>query len=189
MNKSKAKIVVNSFISIIQIVAGAFLAVMFGLCFLVTLFDLQEMGIAVLIVFIILTLCEVWLIRVGCKRRKLGKNFKIYVSAISNGSGSIPEIAQSVGVSEDVVRDNLNRMIKKRFFVNAYIDASTNCIIVGNRGNVNMEKTSSQSVQSDAASYSTHEVENENLARKVNAAEKYITNHGPWAQPPAQLVV
>ena len=56
--------------------------------------------------------------------------FKRYVAAISKiPTGSISDIAAALKTSVDEVKTNLNLMIQKKFFADAYIDHDTNCII------------------------------------------------------------
>ncbi|MCD7761694.1 MAG: hypothetical protein LUI14_00575 [Lachnospiraceae bacterium] len=130
MNKSKAKVVISSFIGIIQIVAGIWLAFGGGLCTLIAISDFEEFGIAALMCFLIVAFCGAFLARAGIRRRRLAKNFKLYVSVISGGNDYIPTMAQSLAMSEDTLKKNLEQLISKKYFVDAYLDVMSNRIIV-----------------------------------------------------------
>lgn len=140
MNKSKVAIVVTKTVSIIQMIAALSILFFFGLCTLVYIFDADTRasgGIEALVFFLIFDALGIWLFILSRKKSKLIKEFKKYVSSVSsNPDGYIPDIAASLGTSEDVVRKNLELMIKKKFFVNAIIDKDSNCIKIVNRQNV-----------------------------------------------------
>ena len=139
MNKSKVAIVVNKTVSIIQMIVAIAIFAFFGLYTLIYIFDADTRasgGIEVLVFCLIFDALGVWLFTLSRKKSKLIKEFKKYVSAVSNDpDGYIPDIAASLGTSEDVVRKNLELMIKKKFFVNAFIDKDSNCIKILNRQN------------------------------------------------------
>lgn len=139
MNKSKVAIVVTKTVSIIQMIAAVSILFFFGLGTLVYIFDADASasgGAAALIMCLIFDALGIWLFTLSRKKSKLIKEFKKYVSSVSsNPDGYIPDIATSLGTSEDVVRKNLELMIKKKFFVNAFIDKDSNCIKILNRQN------------------------------------------------------
>lgn len=139
MNKSKVAIVVTKTVSIIQMIAALSILFFFGVGTLLSIFDADTRatgGVAVLIMCLIFDALGIWLFRQSIKKSKLIKEFKKYVSAVSNNpDGYIPDIAASLGTSEDVARKNLELMIKKKFFVNAFIDKNSNCIKILNRQN------------------------------------------------------
>lgn len=139
MNKSKVAIVVTKTVSIIQMIAALSILFFFGVGTLLCIFDADTRatgGVAVLIMCLIFDALGIWLFRQSIKKSKLIKEFKKYVSAVSNNpDGYIPDIAASLGTSEDVARKNLELMIKKKFFVNAFIDKNSNCIKILNRQN------------------------------------------------------
>ncbi len=82
------------------------------------------------LVFIVLGVCcFVW---AGMNSSEL-KEFKKYVAVISNDpSGYIPNIAATLGTSENVVKSNLEIMIQKGYFESAFIDENSNCIVFAN---------------------------------------------------------
>ncbi len=139
MNNSKVAIAVSKTISFIQLVGGIILVFMFGLCAIMYLTDKEyagETGIAFLITCLIITGLGIWLITLSRKKKKLVREFKKYVAVISqDASGYIPDIATSLGTSEDIVKSNIELMIQKEFFTNAYIDRSSNCVVIGNKQN------------------------------------------------------
>ncbi|MDO5388005.1 MAG: hypothetical protein Q4F63_02105 [Clostridia bacterium] len=161
MNNSKVTIAVNRTISLIQLIAGIFFVFIFGICTIVYLFDKTisaDAGTSFLICCLVFDALGIWLIICSKKKKKLINTFKTYVIAISNdGSSHIPDIAASVGTSEDVVRKNLDIMIKKKFFQNAYIDQSANCIVI----------SSNKAVQNVTAS---NAFENKSQASKNNTS-------------------
>ena len=54
-----------------------------------------------------------------------------------------------MGVSSDIVKRNIELMIKKNYFVNAYVNQETNCIVLGG-GNTVKKQQENNSVQSYA---------------------------------------
>ena len=135
MNKSKAALAVSRIASIIQLVAGVFLLFIFGICTIMYFNDEQyRAGLdgSFLVFFLTFDVIGIVLILFSRKRSKLIKEFKKYVSYISaDPSGSIANLASSVGTSQDVVKKNLELMIKRKYFVNARIDQGKNCIVIG----------------------------------------------------------
>lgn len=137
MNNSKVAVAVSKTVSIVQMLCGIAALFMFGICTIVYLTDKEfasETGIAFLIVCLAFDALGVWLITLSRKKTKLIKEFKKYVTAISHDpNGYIPDIAASLGTSEDVVKNNIELMIEKKFFSNAFIDKNSNCIVLANR--------------------------------------------------------
>lgn len=148
MNNTKVAIAMSRMVSWIQMAAGWFFLVIFGACTLMYPFDadLQEDGIGMLIMCIVFDVISIALIMASRKRKKLIAEFKKYVSILSTDpSGSIANLAAAEGTSQDVVKANLELMIKRKYFVNAYINQETNCIIIG--GNRNQVPTSASAGQ------------------------------------------
>jgi hypothetical protein len=135
MNNSKVAIAVSKTVAIIQMLIGVFVLFMFGLCTIMYLSDgdfRADVGFAFLVVCIMFDALGFILINLSRKRNRLIKDFKKYVSYISTDpTGSIDNIAASMNTSVDVVKSNMELMIKRNYFVNAHIDANTNCIIIG----------------------------------------------------------
>ena len=87
-----------------------------------------------MIIYLIFDALGVWLIILSRKKAKLIEHFREYVTVISHdGDGFIPDIAASLGVPECIVEKNLEIMIKKRFFSNAFIDRNANSIVIVNK--------------------------------------------------------
>ncbi len=146
MNKSKAPIAVSKLIGVIQMFWGIFFAFCGGMCTIMYLTDAEfreEVGAGFLITCLIMLAMGIMLIMFSRKRKKLVLEFKKYVAAIStNPTGSIEKLATSVGTPSDIVKKNLDLMIKRKFFVNAFINLETNCIIIGNtENNISMQQT------------------------------------------------
>ena len=128
---SKARIAVSQIIEKIELIAGIMIAAFFALVGIICLPEEEGVGIAITcLVFVII---GIFLVHFSRKRHKLIVDFKKYVTAISaDGSGSIEKLSRTLNVAPDVVRNNLDLMIKKKYFVNAFINEETNGIVIGN---------------------------------------------------------
>lgn len=139
MNKSKVAIAVSKVASLVQMLAGIAIVFLFGLYTIVCLCDkdyLADGGISFLIICLIFDVIGVWLIVLSSKKTNLLKEFKKYVAVVSSDpDGYIPDIAASLGTSEDIVKKNLELMIKKKYFANAFIDQNSNCIVIASKQN------------------------------------------------------
>ena len=134
MNKAKVALAVDKTLSVVLKVVGIVSLVFWSIGLLVGLGEYEKVGMAYIIFVLILIGLSVLLIRKANKIAKLIDTFKQYVTIISNvPNGFIPDIASSLNTSEDVVRNNLELMISKKYFVNAYIDRNLNSIIIANR--------------------------------------------------------
>lgn len=146
MNNSKVAVAVNKTISIVQMLAGIALIFVFGICTIVYVSDKEfaaDSGVIFLLVCLAFDALGVWLIILSRKKAKLIRDFKKYVAAISHDpNGYIPDIADSLGLSEDAVKNNLELMIKKQFFSNAFIDRNSNCIVISNKQSASNEDAS-----------------------------------------------
>lgn len=70
----------------------------------------------------------------GIQIKKRQKRFKSYASLISTQQmTSIENLAASTGQSVDFVRNDLQKMIQKKFFANAMIDMAANEIVIGGK--------------------------------------------------------
>ena len=106
------------------------------------------MTVGFVIFCIIADILGIFLIMLSRKRKKLISDFKNYVNIISgNTSGSITNIAEVTGASQDIVINNLELMIKKGYFANAYIDRETNCIVL--KANNANKKETAESTQNE----------------------------------------
>lgn len=157
MNKSKVTIAVNKTISGIQMFIGIILLSIFVPGTIITLTD-RESSVDAEVGFIIFCLCMcvtgTLLVISFVKNIRLIEKFKQYVAAVSNNpDGYIPDIAASLGVSENVVKKNLDLMIKKKYFANAFIDMNSNCIVIANKPNANVN--TAQQPQTNTNTYTS----------------------------------
>lgn len=134
MNSSKTALVINQIIEKVQLVAGIIILLLFGLCTIMSLYD-HELGAGGFLQFCLV--CDVIglvLIIFSRKRRKLTVDFKKYVTALSgNETGNIDYLAAALNTSPDIVKSNIEKMIKKNLFANAYIDANSNRLVIGGK--------------------------------------------------------
>lgn len=129
MNSSKTAIVVSQIIEKLQLMIGIFIIIIFGLAAIICTFDGETDAGAVIAMYVCAAV-GVLLIVLSRKRKKLIKNFKIYVIRLSTDpTGSIDNLAIGLGTSPDVVKKNIQKMIDKKYFVNAYIDTNANRIV------------------------------------------------------------
>ncbi len=134
MKNSKVTIAVNKTLSIIQLVCGIIMVFFFGITIMLFIFDSSPNKFSIIIFCLFFVILGIWLISLSRKKSKLIKEFKQYVVAISSDpSGYIPDIASALGISTDILHSKLELMIKKKFFVNAYIDKNTDCIVIANK--------------------------------------------------------
>lgn len=137
MNNSKVAIAVSKLASIIQMLVGVFLLVIFGISTFMYLVDADLAaagGIVFFVTCLVFDALGVMLVIFSRRRSKLIKEFKKYVSVIcSEQTDSIASLASAMGTSTDVVKSNLELMIERNYFVNTYINQETNCIIIGSR--------------------------------------------------------
>lgn len=134
-NKSKTALIVSQITEKMQLILGILILGFFGLGTIGGLTD-EELGsdTAFLVTMIIFDLIGVLLIVLSRLRHKLIKNFKKYVTLLSNDpTGSIANLASALGTSETIVIRNLEKMMKKKYFFNAYIDKGQNRIVLPNR--------------------------------------------------------
>ncbi len=129
MNSSKAAIVISGIIEKVQLIAGIVITFIFGITAIACIGD-NNSPVDEKIVMFIFTAIGILLIIFSIKRKKLIKNFRSYVQRLSvDPTCSIENLASGLGTSQDVVKKNLEMMIKKRYFSNAYIDTKNNRIV------------------------------------------------------------
>lgn len=165
MNNSKAAIVVSQIIEKIEIIIGGLWAFMFIIVALVSMFDSQKDGAGTIIAMWVLGLLGVWVVWKGIRRKNMRLEFKKYVAELSNDpTGTLDNLAAATGTSVDVVKKNLQFMIKKRYFPNAHIDEQENRLVLPSRE----QKTGNQ-------------VQNMNFNNNGNIqqAVEYVTCHCP----------
>ena len=77
----------------------------------------------------------VGLILLGKKMKRLAKKYKNYITIVVNqGETNIQNIANITGIPYETVKADLEIMIDKKFFSNAYIDLGKGCIVIEHRG-------------------------------------------------------
>lgn len=131
MNKSKVAIVISQIIEKIQIILGALCAFVFILCAISFMFDETVDDVGLIICSWVLGILGILAVLCGLKRKKMRLEFKKYVAKLSvDPTGSLENIASSTGTSVDVVKNNLDFMIKKGFFTNAHVDLQKNQLVI-----------------------------------------------------------
>lgn len=132
MNSSKTAVAVSRIIATLQMLFGIFF-ILFGIT---GIFAYASSGYDLMEVFVVLLFLGVgiWLIVLRTRRQKLLKLFRWYVSILSeHGNGSISNIARVTHTSANDVQANLQKMIDKKYFLNAHIDLNTLCIAFPHR--------------------------------------------------------
>jgi hypothetical protein len=138
MNTSKAAVVASAVFGKIASIIGYALGVLGVIMLLGSMQESDSEGIVITLVFLAIA---VFAIVKGSKIKRRIKRFKKYVALISGGQmTSLDNIAASTLQSVDFVRNDLQKMISKKFFANATIDLKSNEIIIGGH------KTSAQTV-------------------------------------------
>lgn len=92
---------------------------------------------------IFFVLAGVSMILLGLNMKNTAKKYKKYISIIVNGGTSlIDKIAEASDINYDEVRADIDKMLEKGYFTGAYIDESTNEIILAENKNKIEKKTS-----------------------------------------------
>lgn len=145
MNKSKAAIAKSRTTIVVEILVGLVMLTFFGTATVMYMVDpgyASDLDISFFIVCLVLDVIGLRLVISARNGSLLLKEFRRYVAALPNvQDGSIPCLAAYLGTPEEQVRKNLERMMKKRFFANAYIDSSSNCVVISNRQNTTANPT------------------------------------------------
>jgi len=130
MNTSKAAVAANAVLGKLFSIAGYVL----GTFFLVpTVFGAFDDAGIIIFALIVVALC-VWAVIKGMQIKRRIRRFKRYVSLISTQQmTSIDNIAANTSQPVDFVKIDLQKMINKKFFVNASIDTAANEIIIGKK--------------------------------------------------------
>ena len=130
MNTSKAAVAANAVLGKLLSIAGYVLGTFFLLPTVFGTFD--DAGI-IIFALIVVALC-VWAVIKGMQIKRRIRRFKRYVSLISTQQmTSIDNIAANTSQPVDFVKIDLQKMINKKFFVNASIDTAANEIIIGKK--------------------------------------------------------
>ncbi len=121
VKKAKVNIVFNNILSIIFMLIGIVATILFLVPLLYTISGQSNSDM--LGTFIVLEALSVALFFWGYKKRAFIKLFKRYVYIISStNNGNLLSIAKLMGKTENTTIKNLQRMINKKYFINAYID-------------------------------------------------------------------
>jgi len=131
MNVSRAAVTISTIIGKLLSIFGYITAFITFIVIVVLVEDaanVDEVDIALLLIFIAIAAA---LITGGIKIKRRIRRFRRYVAFIStSGTTSIDNIAANTGKSVNFVRNDLQKMITKKFFANATIDYVTNEIII-----------------------------------------------------------
>jgi len=129
MNKSKKSVVIDSIFGKVSSVAGYGLVVigLIGLAVELTS-DFDRFGIILALIFLG---SGALLVLQGLRVRNRIIRFRNYVVLILNRQiTAIDVIAANVSKSTHFVREDLQKMINKRYFTNAFINPATNEIVI-----------------------------------------------------------
>ncbi len=160
MNEQKTALVINKTISVTEKIISIIILVFFGMMCIAALATLNSEGADTMLVFsLIMIILGILLLKKANKTNTLINNFKKYVAVFSNvPNGSIPDMAASLNQSEDVVTKNIEQMIQRHFFVDAYIDKDLNSLIIRNKQSSGKPKQQNQS-NTNSTSNSASKVE------------------------------
>lgn len=152
---------------------GVFLLVVFGICTICYFTDAayrESAGDSFLISCLVFDAIGVWLVVLSASKKKLIREYRRYVSYIvAEPTGSIPKIAAAAGKAPYEVRNKLERMIKRDFFVDAHIDYNTDCIVIGKARAVKPENVNVAAINMNATE--------KTAVRVVTAQCKYCGGH------------
>lgn len=132
-------ILVKKIVSVIEIIAGVFFLLVGMICVEEWFRDpayAADMEISGLIMCLVVGALGLLLLVFGVRTIRLACLFQAYKDAVEDSKdGFIPEIAAVLGKDADKVRKNLDRMCKKKYFEDAYVDEKANLFIRKNKGN------------------------------------------------------
>ena len=127
MKKSKINLIAASLKGKIQLICGIGLVIFSMGGFSVEIPARDVVGIIIAIAVLSLGL---FLIYRFYRIQKLISRFRLYVSILSNQSSmSIYALSQTAGFPEQQVAKELQTMIDRRFFADAYIDRGKRCLV------------------------------------------------------------
>lgn len=131
MRINNKSILMNKIISCLQIGFGAIDLFVFGIAFLGNLLDTETKLDAISVfLFIFFIGIGIMILRFGMKRNQMLKELKKYENVIGNvPSIKISELSLIVQQSEYEIEKNIDWMIKKNFFTDAYINYDEKLII------------------------------------------------------------
>ena len=133
MKKSRVKVMVSAILGSTLCVIGFLGAAFWIMVGLIMFFDdMGHPGDDIICFFIAVVFIVIFLIGIRMIRRV--KRFRQYVALISTqGMTSLVDIAANTAKSVEFVTKDLQKMIRKNFFVNASINAVTKEIIIVDR--------------------------------------------------------
>jgi hypothetical protein len=130
MEYSKKAYAICKIIEVVQMTIGIVMAALFGLVFIVSLTDDNTDEIGYQIIVLLFAVLGVMLIIFSRKRNVLLKNLKAYYARLlTDKTGSITSLANSLHIPKEVVTANLEKMIDKKLFPLAYIDEKESRIV------------------------------------------------------------
>lgn len=132
-NSSKNAITKNLIASRVQIIIGYVIALFCGLTAIIGIVNTSlatSFDVTMVTVFSVFTACGIWQIFRGKKRKKLVVLFRDYAARLSaDPLRSMNKLAEATGAAVETVKKNILAMIRKGYFVNAYIDFGRNCLV------------------------------------------------------------
>ncbi len=129
IEKEKVNIAFNNILALIFMILGIIGTAFNTVLVLYSLFDGSPLEIVV--VFMTFELFTLIMLFWGYKTRRLIRLFRKYVYVISSEhEGKLSKIAAILGKEESIVVKNLQKMIDKKYFANAYIDFRTQELMV-----------------------------------------------------------
>lgn len=129
MKRNETAIIICKIIQKIQFIIGVFLIIPCTCCVVYAIIVRGPDEIVALPAFIVLEIILILLLVFSKKRKYLIVELNKYLGIISsNHSVSIVHIAEELGESNEIVRKNLKKLIKKNYLTNAYINYETNFV-------------------------------------------------------------
>lgn len=148
MKKSKVAIVVSQIIEKIEMICGGVGVAFFTSIILYCIFDDVKDGVDVIIIFLVIDLLCVWVILWGIRRKKMRLEFMKYVTYLSNDpTGSLENIAAAAGTSVDIAKKNIDYMLKRKFFNNAYLDEGNNRLVLSSAEHIEINSPAAYNAQ------------------------------------------
>jgi glucan phosphoethanolaminetransferase (alkaline phosphatase superfamily) len=135
MNTSKVAVIANAVLGKIASIAGYTFGIITLLGLIVSIPELSsDDALATIVVLLFMLAISLALILKGSQIKRTIKRFKQYVSLISiQQMTSLDKLAASTSQSVEFVKNDLQKMINKKFFANAVIDLAANEIIIGGK--------------------------------------------------------
>lgn len=122
---SKSRVILSKIMAVLECIAGFLIAFVFGVTAISCIGDGETEWDIVLIMFI-LALIGVLLFTAGIMRGKLMNDLNTFLPIlIAKQYSSLADIAATVGRSEIKVRKRLEKILRKGYIKNAYVDVSS----------------------------------------------------------------